>query len=140
VVDFTTTHFLNSAPTWLLMILQEIAEFRCTCLINLHEGLLSYMIKSRYCKHTVYGGETVSPRQRILNLMLPQPEKWWYGFEIGQATGLNSATVSQQLYILESEDILESRWEDFEEAGAAKRPRRRFYRLTPRGNTQQRNS
>lgn len=56
-----------------------------------------------------------------------------YGFDIIDETGLASGTVYPALASLERRELVESRWEDQEEARAEGRPRRRYYRLTPAG-------
>jgi DNA-binding PadR family transcriptional regulator len=49
-------------------------------------------------------------------------------------TGLKSGSVYRALSRLEMLQLVESSWEDAEEALREKRPRRRYYRLTPRGS------
>jgi DNA-binding PadR family transcriptional regulator len=56
-----------------------------------------------------------------------------YGFDIIDETGLPSGTVYPALASLERRELVESRWEDEDEARARGRPRRRYYRLTPAG-------
>ena len=48
-------------------------------------------------------------------------------------TGLKSGSVYRALSRLETLKLVESSWEDADEALAEKRPRRRYYRLTPKG-------
>lgn len=56
-----------------------------------------------------------------------------YGFDIIDETGLASGTVYPALASLERRELVESRWEDEEEARAHGRPRRRYYEVTPAG-------
>jgi DNA-binding PadR family transcriptional regulator len=51
-------------------------------------------------------------------------------------TGLKSGSVYRALSRLEEQKLLESSWEDAEEALREKRPRRRYYRLTERGRSE----
>ena len=56
-----------------------------------------------------------------------------HGFQIMEASGLPSGTVYPVLRRLEHEAVLESEWEDQEDAQEAGRRRRRTYRLTGSG-------
>jgi len=56
-----------------------------------------------------------------------------FGFDIMDETGLKSGSVYRALSRLEERKLLESSWEDPEEALREKRPRRRYYRLTDLG-------
>ena len=56
-----------------------------------------------------------------------------FGFDIMDETGLKSGSVYRALSRLETLRLVESSWEDAEEALREKRPRRRYYRLTPKG-------
>lgn len=56
-----------------------------------------------------------------------------FGLDIMDATDLPSGTVYPTLARMEARDYVASEWEDPEEARAAGRPRRRYYRLTPEG-------
>jgi DNA-binding PadR family transcriptional regulator len=51
-------------------------------------------------------------------------------------TGLKSGTVYRALSRLEALELVESSWEDPDEALREKRPRRRYYRLTKRGRSE----
>lgn len=57
-----------------------------------------------------------------------------YGFDIMDATGLPDGTVYPILRRLERRGVLQGAWEEPGEADADKRPRRRYYQLTPLGN------
>lgn len=54
-----------------------------------------------------------------------------YGFDIMEASGLPDGTVYPALRRLEAAGYLDSEWEAATEA--EKRPRRRYYELTPEG-------
>ena len=56
-----------------------------------------------------------------------------YGADILDATGLGGGTIYKTLSRLERRDWIVGTWEDPGVAEAQKRPRRRFYRLTPEG-------
>ena len=58
-----------------------------------------------------------------------------YGADIVEATGLGGGTIYKTLSRLERRGWITGTWEDPEVAEAEKRPRRRFYRLTPEGET-----
>ena len=56
-----------------------------------------------------------------------------YGTDIMERTGLPSGTVYPTLSRMDERGYLRSRWEKREVADAERRPRRRYYRLTPSG-------
>src|SRR5262245_4971030 len=56
-----------------------------------------------------------------------------FGFDIMDETGLKSGSVYRALSRLEMLQLVESSWEDAEEALREKRPRRRYYQLTQKG-------
>ena len=56
-----------------------------------------------------------------------------YGFDIMDASGLPGGTVYPALRRLERAGFVTSRWEDGAIAKDAKRPRRRYYEITPPG-------
>lgn len=58
-----------------------------------------------------------------------------YGFDLIERTGLPSGTVYPALASLEKRILVDSRWEDEDEARGEGRPRRRYYRITPAGLT-----
>lgn len=58
-----------------------------------------------------------------------------YGFEIMRVTGLPSGTVYPLFRRLNGAGLVESRWEDEDQAHADRRPARRYYQLTPEGTT-----
>lgn len=75
--------------------------------------------------------------QWVLRLFLTDPSKEWYGLELGQESGLPNGTVHPILSRLERFGWLESRWEQVD-VHAEKRPRRRYYQLTPNGKIEAR--
>jgi len=56
-----------------------------------------------------------------------------HGFDVMQATGLPSGTVYPALRRFEQAGLVNSSWEDPEDATGEHRPRRRNYQLTPSG-------
>jgi PadR family transcriptional regulator PadR len=58
-----------------------------------------------------------------------------YGFDILEETGLTSGTVYPALDRLEELGFAASEWEDARIAHQEKRPARRYYRITERGET-----
>lgn len=56
-----------------------------------------------------------------------------WGFDVMDATGLASGSVYRALGRLEELSFVVSEWEDAEEAVVARRPRRRYYLVTPEG-------
>ncbi len=56
-----------------------------------------------------------------------------YGFEIMRATHLPSGTVYPLLRRLEASGMLDSRWEDAEQAHEEGRPPRKYYEATAEG-------
>lgn len=56
-----------------------------------------------------------------------------YGLDIMEATGLPSGTVYPTLTRLEARGFILGKWEAQADANREKRPRRRYYRLTPSG-------
>jgi PadR family transcriptional regulator PadR len=59
-----------------------------------------------------------------------------YGFDIMELTGLPSGSVYPILRRFEEHGLVESEWEDADEAHADRRPRRRNYRLTDVGRAE----
>ena len=56
-----------------------------------------------------------------------------YGLDIIDRTGLRAGTVYTTLRRLEARGLATGQWEDAEVAEAERRPRRRYYVLTPAG-------
>ena len=59
-----------------------------------------------------------------------------YGLEIIDGTGLGGGTVYKVLGRLEGRGLVRGRWEAPEVAERERRPRRRYYELTPQGQTE----
>lgn len=59
-----------------------------------------------------------------------------YGFDVMGSTGLQSGTVYRALGRLEELGLVTSDWEDAAVALAEKRPRRRYYVITPDGSAE----
>jgi len=57
-----------------------------------------------------------------------------YGFDIIDTTSLQSGTVYRALSRLEELGLLESKWEPADHALREKRPRRKYYAVTARGD------
>ena len=58
-----------------------------------------------------------------------------YGFEIMRVVGLPSGTIYPLLRRLEAARLVQSDWEDEEEAHADRRPARRYYQPTEQGES-----
>jgi PadR family transcriptional regulator PadR len=58
-----------------------------------------------------------------------------HGFDVMDATGLPSGTVYPILRRLDREGLLRSAWESAEAAQREQRPPRRYYEITPAGET-----
>ena len=56
-----------------------------------------------------------------------------FGFEIMEVTGLPSGTVYPALRRLERDKLVQSAWEDEEEATESARPARRYYQINQAG-------
>lgn len=56
-----------------------------------------------------------------------------YGLDIIESTGLLAGTVYTTLRRIEKKGLVEGTWEDPEIAEAERRPRRRYYSITPEG-------
>jgi DNA-binding PadR family transcriptional regulator len=68
----------------------------------------------------------------VLQALLKDPGQELYGLELTEATGLFPGTTYPILLRLEKQGWLTSRWEDVDPS-VAKRPARRYYKLTPDG-------
>ncbi len=58
-----------------------------------------------------------------------------YGFNLMETTGLPSGTVYPALRRLEREGLIRSQWESQSVADAGLRPPRKYYRITPSGQS-----
>ncbi|MCZ4126173.1 PadR family transcriptional regulator [Streptomyces sp. H39-S7] len=76
--------------------------------------------------------------QLVLRALLEHPAKERYGLELCDLVGLPSGTIYPILARLEEFGWVESAWEDPAVHEAARRPRRRFYRITHEGAEQAR--
>jgi DNA-binding PadR family transcriptional regulator len=74
---------------------------------------------------------------RILAALLAEPDTDRYGLEIMKATGLASGSLYPVLHRLQAAGWVSAHWEEIDPA-QARRPARRFYRLTPLGVTEAR--
>jgi DNA-binding PadR family transcriptional regulator len=70
--------------------------------------------------------------QLIVQELLREPGREFYGLELSEETGLQPGTAYPILLRLEQEGWVTSRWEDIDPR-AEKRPARRYYRLTASG-------
>jgi DNA-binding PadR family transcriptional regulator len=68
----------------------------------------------------------------ILQVLLRDPGREYYGLELSEETGLQPGTAYPILLRLENEGWITSRREDVD-PHQAKRPARRYYRLTASG-------
>ena len=73
--------------------------------------------------------------QLVLRAMLDSPSGEFYGFELSKSTGLKAGTLYPMLTRLEDAEWITGSWEDVDPA-EARRPARRYYRLTPRGRVE----
>jgi PadR family transcriptional regulator, regulatory protein PadR len=78
------------------------------------------------------GPRMTIPTQLVLQALLSEPGREFYGAELGDAAGLPSGTVHPMLARLERVEWVSSRWEDIDPSEAG-RPARRYYRLTATG-------
>lgn len=62
--------------------------------------------------------------------MLQRPQKWQYGYDLIEETGLKSGTLYPLLIRLRDQGFLESEWRP---SAHASRPPRHVYRLTKSG-------
>ena len=73
------------------------------------------------------------PTVLVLQSLLAQPGRKWYGLELCRATGLPSGTLYPIIARLEQEGWLASEWEDPQLHEREGRPRRRYYWMTGAG-------
>jgi PadR family transcriptional regulator PadR len=66
----------------------------------------------------------------VLGAMADRSERWFYGLELAELTGLKSGSLYPILMQCAERGMLESRWLDRQEAG---RPPRHVYRIRPEG-------
>lgn len=78
----------------------------------------------------------MSPRQlgyATLAVLRAIADGHHYGFDIIDRTGLPSGTVYPALAALGRRGLVDSRWEDDARARSERRPRRKYYGITPDG-------
>ena len=73
---------------------------------------------------------------RSIDILAALQSRVCYGLDIVQRTGLLAGTVYTTLRRLEKRDLVRGSWEDPEIAEAERRPRRRYYALTPAGEAE----
>jgi PadR family transcriptional regulator, regulatory protein PadR len=76
--------------------------------------------------------------QLVLRALLEEPTRERYGLELCEVVGLPSGTVYPILSRLKQAGWVDSAWEDAARHVAERRPRRRYYKLTPDGAEQAR--
>jgi len=67
---------------------------------------------------------------RVLQALSARPERWRYGYELGQEIGLKAGSLYPILIRLHDRGLLEAGWEEDSPPG---RPPRHLYRLTGAG-------
>src|SRR4051812_20051984 len=72
------------------------------------------------------------PTLKLLKLLIERPKEGQSGAGISKVTKIGSGTLYPLLQRLENVGWLDSEWEDVEPSEAG-RPRRRFYKLTRKG-------
>lgn len=78
------------------------------------------------------------PTQLVLALLIDQQGQELFGGDITKTTKVRSGTLYPMLQRLEGISWVQSRWEDADDALRARRPRRRYYRLTGLGEREAR--
>src|SRR3954454_9913044 len=66
----------------------------------------------------------------LFTLLLADPQRWRYGYDLSRETALASGTLYPILMRLTEQKLLETSWEPSDEPG---RPPRHLYRLTTDG-------
>jgi len=84
--------------------------------------------RKRYQKQRVISDQAAE----IVKLLLSEPLRWWYPYELMQATGAARATLYPLLVRLEAQGVLTSRWERTNSEATG--PARHFYRLRGKGS------
>jgi PadR family transcriptional regulator, regulatory protein PadR len=78
------------------------------------------------------GLRNTAPLLQLLEVLLADPTREYFGLELAGAAGLHTGTVYPQLARLEQLGWLTSAWEDIDEQIAG-RQRRRYNRMTGEG-------
>jgi len=73
-----------------------------------------------------------APLLRLLDVLLQDPTKEYFGLELADAAGIHTGTIYPQLARLEQLGWLTSAWEEINEREIGRR-RRRYYRMTGEG-------
>jgi PadR family transcriptional regulator PadR len=68
-----------------------------------------------------------------VSILAALEERVRYGLDLTERTGLLAGTVYTSLRRLEGRGMVDGHWEDADLAEAERRPRRRYYTLTPAG-------
>jgi DNA-binding PadR family transcriptional regulator len=68
-----------------------------------------------------------------ISILAALEDRVGYGLDLTEQTGLLPGTVYTTLRRMERRNLLVGRWEDAEVAEEDRRPRRRYYTLTPEG-------
>jgi PadR family transcriptional regulator, regulatory protein PadR len=91
-------------------------------------------------RHATMGGmieKRASPgslsRLRVLRAFLDDVDGEHYGLELIRRSGVTAGSLYPILVVLEDEGWITGAWEDIDEAAAGRR-RRRYYKLTKRGD------
>jgi len=71
-----------------------------------------------------------SQTDRLLAVLMKEPQLWQHGYALMKQTGLQSGTLYPVLVRLSDQGLLEAEWRDADKPG---RPPRHVYRLTPAG-------
>ena len=71
-----------------------------------------------------------SQTDRLLAVLLKDPQAWQHGYTLMKQTGLQSGTLYPVLLRLCDQGLLEAEWREADKPG---RPPRHVYRLTPVG-------
>lgn len=66
----------------------------------------------------------------VLHALAAEPDRWRYGYELGQEVGLKAGSLYPILIRLTDRGLLEASWETDQPPG---RPPRHLYRLTAAG-------
>ena len=67
---------------------------------------------------------------RLLAVLLEDPQAWRHGYGLMKQTGLQSGTLYPVLFRLCDQGLLEAQWQEADKPG---KPPRHVYRLTPAG-------
>jgi PadR family transcriptional regulator PadR len=71
-----------------------------------------------------------SQTDRLLVVLLKDPQAWQHGYALMKQTGLQSGTLYPVLVRLSDQGLLDAEWREADKPG---KPPRHVYRLTPAG-------